>query len=894
VPDAVERLNTALEGRYRIERELGQGGMATVYLAEDIKHDRKVALKVLKPELAAVLGADRFVVEIKTTASLQHPHILPLFDSGTADGFLFYVMPYIEGETLRDKLDRETQFGIDEAVRITREVADALDYAHRHGIIHRDIKPENILLHDGRPMVADFGIALAVSAAAGGRMTETGTSVGTPHYMSPEQATADKEITGRADIYSLASVLYEMLTGSPPHVGSSAQQVIMKIIADTPRPVSDLRKSVPPNVAAAVMKALEKLPADRFGAASDFAGALQDPSFRTGSGDRAETSSSAGAPFLTRRALLVAGATFVLGYVGHGLVVRNPAGQATAARVSAPLDTAVTFAGPVSNAGRPVQTELALSPDGRTLVFSARGKDGMSRLFARPLEAASATPIEGTDGGHAPIFSPRGDQIAFFASGRLRRVPLTGGTPVDIATFRGSFHGASWADDGTIVFRDGGRTGLARVAEAGGAIEALPSAPDATLPCVLPGSQAVLYTVRYGSPHEERRVEVLRLGDATIDTIIDNASDARYVAGGQLLFARTGALMAVPFDAATLTVSGAPAGVVPDVMHATNGWTTTVWTDAAQYAVSAAGHLAWLGGGITPSERNEVVWLDRQGTATSLGLEPNWYLLARLDPTGDRLAVAGPGAAGGVWTVDLRRANAVRQIVYGFVPSILWTPDGQDIVYFQGGTFRIAADLSSASEAIDSLGFWPSAMTSDGSDLIFLDQSAGLGRINALTVSSGADRVLVEEPAGVSHPALSPDDRWLAYSTQDGSEVVVRSWPDLGRRTAVAGPDVSAPAWSSGGRELFYQQSRRSPATGESTLALAVQSFDPDAGRPIGNPVTIPLPPNYRSMAPVRSYDVTPDGRRIVAILRVTEVPPLPRRIEVWLNWASTVQRGRD
>jgi serine/threonine-protein kinase len=258
------RLNAALEGRYRIERELGTGGMATVCLAEDLKHDRKVAVKVLKPELTAVLGGDRFIQEIKTTASLQHPHILPLFDSGSADGFLYYVMPYIEGETLRDELDRETQLRIDEAVRITGDVAEALDYAHRHGIIPRDIKPENILLHDGRPIVADFGIALAVSAAAGGRMTETGTSIGTPHYMSPEQATGDKQITGRADVYSLASVLYEMLAGEPPHTGASAQAVIMKIIAEPVKPIGQHRKSVPPNVAAAVMHALEKLPADRF------------------------------------------------------------------------------------------------------------------------------------------------------------------------------------------------------------------------------------------------------------------------------------------------------------------------------------------------------------------------------------------------------------------------------------------------------------------------------------------------------------------------------------------------------------------------------------------------------------------------------------------------------
>ena len=194
--DTRDRLTAALSDRYRIERELGQGGMATVYLAEDLRHKRKVALKVLKPELAAVLGAERFVQEITTTASLQHPHILPLFDSGTANGFLYYVMPFIDGETLRAKLDRETQLGVDDAVGIARDVASALQYAHQQGVIHRDIKPENILLHDGRPMVADFGIALAVSAAAGGRMTETGLSLGTPHYMSPEQATAEKESSG--------------------------------------------------------------------------------------------------------------------------------------------------------------------------------------------------------------------------------------------------------------------------------------------------------------------------------------------------------------------------------------------------------------------------------------------------------------------------------------------------------------------------------------------------------------------------------------------------------------------------------------------------------------------------------------------------------------------------
>src|SRR6187551_1751736 len=225
--------------------------MATVYLARDLRHRRHVALKVLHPELSAVLGSERFLKEIELTANLQHPHVLPLFDSGEIDGLLYYVMPFVDGETLRRRLEREQQLPVAEAVRITCEVADALQYAHKHGVVHRDIKPENILLHDGRPLVADFGIALAVSAAAGGRMTETGLSLGTPHYMSPEQATAEKEISGRSDIYSLGSVLYEMLAGQPPHLGGSAQQIIMKIIAEPVEPVTKLRKTVPPHVATA-------------------------------------------------------------------------------------------------------------------------------------------------------------------------------------------------------------------------------------------------------------------------------------------------------------------------------------------------------------------------------------------------------------------------------------------------------------------------------------------------------------------------------------------------------------------------------------------------------------------------------------------------------------------
>src|ERR1044071_3921613 len=236
--DALAQLKDSLADRYDIEREIGAGGMATVYLAQDLRHHRHVALKLLNPELGAVLGEERFLSEIRVTANLQHPNLLPLFDSGAADGLLYYVMPFVDGETLRARLDREHQLPVDEALRIAVAVANALDYAHQHGVIHRDLKPENILLQHGQPVVADFGIALAVSNAGGARVTQTGLSLGTPQYMSPEQATGDRAIDGRTDIYSLGAVLYEMLAGEPPHLGTTAQAIIAKLMTEEVRPLT--------------------------------------------------------------------------------------------------------------------------------------------------------------------------------------------------------------------------------------------------------------------------------------------------------------------------------------------------------------------------------------------------------------------------------------------------------------------------------------------------------------------------------------------------------------------------------------------------------------------------------------------------------------------------------
>jgi eukaryotic-like serine/threonine-protein kinase len=274
VTDAADRLTSALADRYRIERELGRGGMATVYLAQDLKHDRQVAIKVLRPELAAVVGAERFLQEIRISARLDHPHILTLIDSGENDGVVWYVLPYVRGESLRDRLRREKQLSIDDAVRIVTQLAGALDYAHRRGVIHRDIKPENVLLHEGEAVIADFGIALAVREAGGDRLTESGLSLGTPQYMSPEQATGADPVDARSDVFSLGAVLYEMLAGEPPHSGPTAQAVVAKLLTERPTPIRTVRDTVPDGLETIVARALAKAPADRFATAAEFAAAL--------------------------------------------------------------------------------------------------------------------------------------------------------------------------------------------------------------------------------------------------------------------------------------------------------------------------------------------------------------------------------------------------------------------------------------------------------------------------------------------------------------------------------------------------------------------------------------------------------------------------------------------
>ena len=892
-------LGPGLADRYRIERELGTGGMATVYLAHDERHQRGVALKVLKPDLAAVIGAERFLNEIKTTANLQHPHILPLHDSGEANGTVWYVMPLVEGESLRDRLQRETQLPIDEALTITREVASALDYAHRHGVIHRDIKPENILLHDGRAVVADFGIALAMSRTEGGaRLTETGMSLGTPHYMSPEQALGERSVDARTDVYALGVVLYEMLVGEPPFTGPTVQAIVAKVMSAPAAPISALRPSVPPSVEAAVMRALAKVPADRFRSAAEFAAALRSgeglsrdplPNVATSAHPAASTTIGIArfAPWI------VAAGAAILAAV---LAIRP--GPAPDTRVTAavlplalrtPMDLPLNEVGPL----------VSIAPDGTFLVFVGPDPEvaGVTALWRRSLDRLDASVIAGTRGAQRPRVMPDGKTVQFFKrasgdQGNARfEIALSGGVPTS-APF--SVEITRLRDGRALMFADSGVNGF-RVGK-----------PDDAGPRVLrPGAGEVLARAIDVSRDGRWVARARRTGQA--DSVILRTPEPgtlHVLAAGVSPTFLEDDLLAFRAPDGTLQVGrlkadrsgfvSPPVAMVPNVSLAGDG--------NAVYSVGDDGTLIYTTGGAAAQSR--LTWVTPAGERPVPNVDSRVFGGVMLAPDARRAAVSVGALAGGgdVWVAELENGTFNPLTSDGVSSRPFWLRDNRTVTYLHTTVGllmieRTARDFAVASRrAIDTSapadsipGPWPTGMIDElvwSPDERYVAMRTrprgGAAQRDIVVRRVGSDSLVrfAAEP-GVQErgPRFSPDGKWLLYvSNRSGrDEVYAESFPGGGNRVQLSLDGGREGTWARDGSRVFYRGPdgwmMAARITHGTTLTVAARDRLFDASPYLANQFLV-------------MYDVAADGRFLML-----KLDPQPARTDVILirNWVQSV-----
>ena len=869
--EVVVRLNTALTGRYRIERELGEGGMAKVYLADDLKHERKVALKVLKPALAAAVGADRFLAEIKTTANLQHPHILPLFDSGEADGFLFHVMPYVEGESLRDRLDRETQLPVDEAVRIATDIAEALDYAHRQGVIHRDIKPANILLSGGRPLISDFGIALAVSTAGADRLTETGMTLGTPYYMSPEQATADLDPGARSDIYSLGCVLFEMLVGEPPYTGSTAQAILGKIVAGPTPKVTAVRPTVPHHVEDAILQALERVPADRQSTARQFAETLAQGAGPAAGRAASSVSARGLSPVLAAAvAVVTLAGGFALGRTG-GQGVAN-AGL-TRLSITLPDSAPMAFVGDATlGIGRKA---LAVSNDRATLAYVGVRED-VARLYVRHFDDFIARELVGTEGAFSPFFSPDGLWIGYFVGNQLLKVPTDGGDPVPLAEVPNPM-GGDWSPSGTLIAAAGEGQVLFRLSDEGGELRSVGIAGwNHAYPQFLPGGESVLLSggTQGGG--------ILDLQAGTVRGVGAEGFELAYVDPGYLIYVLGSTLHAARFDWEAGAITSPFVPVLTGLRAEAFG--------QGQWDVSSDGTLVYAPGGSTAFP--PVAWAWPDGRLQQLELPARVRGTFELSPDGSRLAISEIGSGQDhIWLYDLDSGRPLQLTVEtGNYGPVSWSPDGSEVFYNRdqaildsraarvrrsdgGGSARTL--LPELGDAVWAMGWSPSGLISVRlfPELDVVDPATGEVTVIPTPDASGWGLV------------ISSNADVVAYTSAHTGEfhVYVQPFPPTGevQQVSLSG-GAEEPLWSRDGRNLYYRHGRRimvAPVTTTPALQVGAREVFID-----GNFVNVLE----------RSYDIVADQSRALVIDGGVETTHTLHVVHGWLDRVELLIREAE
>ena len=783
--------------------------MAIVMGATDLKHGRKVAIKVLRPELSAVVGAERFLREIQVTARLQHPHILPLYDSGVAGDLLYYVMPLIEGETLRSRLEREGALPVDEGVAMMRAVAGALDYAHRQGVVHRDIKPENILLHDGQPLLADFGIGLAVTAAGGDRLTNTGFSVGTPGYMSPEQMAGERGLGPRSDIYALGCVAYETLAGEPPFSGRTLQAVITAVMTGDPPPLTDQRPAVPEPVADAIHRALARLPADRFPVAAQFAAALAPAGMITPRQTAVvRPRRSPTRLLLPLAAALAAGA--LLGIVaGRRMTPATP----TATRrwnLTLPDAAPVALAGSSSGSSSAWPTAIALSPAGDRLAYVAPS-GGTTVVMLHPLSGDSSVALPGTEGASHPFFSPDGNWVAFVSGGLLRKVPVAGGDAIALVQVN-RVTGVHWLSDDRIVLLQNSGFDLHSVSASG-------ARADSTVhlttqfgePDPLPGGEWVVGHLGSGqlallSLATGTELAITRRGVLPLDSVRSSdllfGTSPRWVPPGHLVYAAgDGVLMAMPFDGERRQVTGQPVAVTTGVrMEGGFGY--------GEFAVGRDGTLIYLPG--DNQLYSKFAFVSPGGRVDTLPFPRGPYTQPRLSPDGTQLASQVRNPIGGWQVLVMNLSNGMTQPLrvegnYRTFPAS-WSPDGRELmiglwdpVQFVNYGARILSLETGKTTDIHLPGASYMTIAPDGKSFVFSDWRTGDLYLRSL----GADTARTPIQARGFAASFSPDGRWVAWGGTDGS-VGVSPVPPTGAIYPVA-EHGEMPLWTPKGDGLIYR-----------------------------------------------------------------------------------------
>ena len=924
-----------LLGPYEILSSLGAGGMGEVYRAWDTRLDRAVAVKVLSsllhptPELRA-----RFEREARAVSQLSHPHICTLYDIRREGDIDFLIMEFIEGETLAARLQRAMPPGgsgspldIDEVLRWAVEIAGALNHAHQRGVIHRDLKPANIMLTKGGVKLLDFGLAKLKKVPAGELgpslatasldQTGEGMMVGTIPYMSPEQLEGS-EADARSDIFAFGAVIYEILSGRRAFEGRSPASIIAAILQLDPPPLTALRPLTPPALDHIVQRCLAKNADDRWQTAQDVAAELrwiaEDRQLAlTPSGSHVQPAAEApvrvraGRKWRRRLAAFGGAALLLVSGVLLTLLLRerlaHPDGRIRHVQIDVkPAERLSTvFEIPSYQPGR---TAIAVSPDGSSLVFSGRRldqpeKDQKLYLRSLALDTAEAEPLSGSEGGSCPFFSPDGRWIGFYAEGSLRKIPIHGGTPVDVCKVTG-FFGATWGTDGSIVFAQDLQEGLWRVSSDGGPPQPITSLDrkraevSHRLPSFLPGARHVLYTVLRKTSVNwlQAEVAVKSLENGEVRILAEDAVDARFMPPGFLLFVRRGTLMAVSFDKDRLALKGGTTAAVRDVMQTINTGHRFSDSGSGQYAVSASGTLAYVLGGITREQEFLLAWRDLAGSAQPLPMEPKSYLMPQISPDGRRALIWTMTLPRTVWLIELERQVPMPLPVDGNASFPIWGIDGKTATFMwardEGFSLaRMPVDGTTLPEILltsDKLIF-PLAWSRDGRTLVYQDPDGELG----LLENEGNDwrsRSWMQPPLKGEAPCFSPDGRWVAYDTFDASadrfQVYVARFPGPGGRQLITTEPAVHPVWGPSGRELYFTIYSSDPAAPHKFVSVAVTPGDP----PVFSEPRVVFEAKWGITGPGRAYDLAPDGKRILCVLLDQRpYPAPPSQIQIITRW---------